>query len=88
MKRIVTFTICHWLFATSYCQGYENTILFGYSGGNMSPNDDQFGMNIITFTNGRLEITDDQNISAFFNDTDAAISDTSGQLLFYFNGID
>lgn len=88
MKNLVIFTICYWLSSTGYSQGYQNTILFGYDGGDASPNNDEYGANILTFTNGSLEIKDNQNIDAFFNDTDAAISDDSGQLLFYFNGID
>ncbi|MEQ1746803.1 MAG: PKD domain-containing protein [Saprospiraceae bacterium] len=63
-------------------------MLFGYAGGDWSPNDDRFGINILRFSNGSLEITDNQLADAFFNDTDAAISDSIGQLLFYFNGID
>jgi hypothetical protein len=75
-------------FIALFAQGYENTMLFGYEGAAASPNHDDYGINILTFTNGSLEITDNQFASAFFNDTDAAISDSSGKLLFYFNGID
>ncbi|MBL7795046.1 MAG: PKD domain-containing protein [Saprospiraceae bacterium] len=81
---LILILCCNSLFA----QGHENTMLFGYAGGDLSPNDDRFGINILTFTNGSLEITDNQFASAFFNDTDAAISDSNGNLLFYFNGID
>lgn len=70
------------------CQGYSNTMIFGYSGGSVSPNDDGFGLNVLTFSNGSLQISDNQTSELFFNDTDAAISDQSGKLLFYFNGID
>ncbi len=81
---LILILCCNSLFS----QDYENTMLFGYAGGNLSPNDDRFGINILKFSNGSLEITDNQLANAFFNDTDAAISDSIGQLLFYFNGID
>ncbi len=68
-------------------QGYFNTMVFGYEGGHFSPNNDDFGLNLFTFTNGSLEISDDQSSDLEFNDTAAAISDENGNLLFYFNGI-
>lgn len=73
---------------TGYAQGHENTVLFGYEGGNASPTNDEYGINILTFTDGSLNITDNQSAEAFFNDACAAISDSIGQLLFYTNGID
>lgn len=73
---------------TSHAQGHENTMLFGYEGGSASPNEDKFGINILTFTDGSLNITDNQSAEAFFNDACATISDSNGQLLFYTNGID
>jgi hypothetical protein len=69
-------------------QGYENTMIFGYAGGMQSPGDDKFCLNILSFSKGNLEITSNQNSEMNFNDTDAAVSDENGNLLFYFNGID
>jgi len=63
-------------------------MIFGYAGGNISPDDDEFGLNVLTFSCGSLQIGDNQESEAFFNDTNAAISDSTGNLLFYFNGID
>lgn len=71
-----------------FAQGYDNTMIFGYDGGSISPNDDGFGLNVLTFSKGSLEISDNQASELFFNDTDAAISGKNGKLLFYFNGID
>lgn len=71
-----------------HAQGYENTMIFGYAGGSISPNDNAFGLNVLTFYEGSMQISDNQLSEAFFNDTDAAISDAHGGLLFYFNGID
>ncbi|MCW5922878.1 MAG: PKD domain-containing protein [Saprospiraceae bacterium] len=69
-------------------QGHENTMIFGYAGGSASPDDPAFGLNVLTFTDGSLQLSDNQESECFFNDTDAAISDSEGNLLFYFNGID
>lgn len=69
-------------------QGYENTMIFGYAGGMQSAGDDKFCLNILSFSKGNLEITSNQNSEMNFNDTDAAVSDEDGNLLFYFNGID
>lgn len=69
-------------------QGHENNLVFGYAGGSASPNDPTFGLNVLTFSNGSLHLSDNQDSECFFNDTDAAISDGNGKLLFYFNGMD
>jgi hypothetical protein len=72
----------------SYSQGYENNMVFGYEGGSISPNNDAYGLSILSFTDGSLLLSDNQESDLNFNDTDAAISDKDGNLLFYFNGID
>jgi hypothetical protein len=72
----------------SYSQGYENNMVFGYSGGSATPDNDAYGLNILSFTDGSLMLDDNQESELEFNDTDAAISDKDGNLLFYFNGID
>ena len=77
---------CH-AFCTLAAQSYENTIIFGYAGGHYSVVEQDYGMNILTFKDGSLKIADDQLIDMWFNDTDAAISDKEGNLLFYYNGI-
>jgi hypothetical protein len=88
MKYFLLFTVGVFTSLSLLAQGYDNTMIFGYGGGSLSPEDDGFGLNILTFSDGRLNISDNQTGEAFFNDTDAAISDTNGNLLFYFNGID
>ena len=72
----------------SYSQGYENNMIFGYDGGNVSSNNDAYGLNMLSFTVGSLILSDNQESELNFNDTNAAISDKDGNLLFYFNGID
>ncbi|MCK6695761.1 MAG: hypothetical protein L6Q97_27110, partial [Thermoanaerobaculia bacterium] len=68
-------------------QGHDNTMMFGYASNTGPGNPLDFCINILTFDNGEMTITDNQEINMFFNDTDAAISDVNGNLLFYYNGI-
>lgn len=86
MKYILQLYLLFPLF--SYGQGHENTMIFGYAGGSASPDNPAFGLNVLTFTNGSLQLSNNQESECFFNDTDAAISDSEGKLLFYFNGIE
>jgi hypothetical protein len=88
MKHFLNAVVFLFYGIIGYAQGHENTVLFGYEGGNASPTNDEFGINILTFTDGSLNITDNQSAEAFFNDACAAISDSIGHLLFYSNGID
>jgi PKD domain len=71
-----------------FCQGYSNQMIFGYAGGAQSVSDPEYGLNILRFTDGSIQVDNNQTGEAFFNDTNAAISDSVGNLLFYFNGID
>jgi hypothetical protein len=88
MKKLFFVIIILYQSQLCFTQGFENSILFGYSGGYKSLIGDKYGINILTFNEGSLKITDDQFNSTFFNDTDAAISDSNGLLQFYYNGID
>ena len=88
MKGFLWFIAIATLRIAAIAQGPENTMIFGYAGGNISPDDVEFGLNVLTFSCGSLQIGDNQQSEAFFNDTNAAISDSTGNLLFYFNGID
>jgi len=87
MKNLIIFLAAIAVPSPIVAQGYENTILFGYQGGHYSPNNPEGGINILRFEEGNLQISDNQLIDMWFNDTDAAISDSAGNLLFYFNGV-
>lgn len=88
MKYIFTILFTIYLLAVVAAQSHENNIIFGFHGGSISPNNDEYGLNLFQFSNGSLEISDNQTSDLFFNDTDAAISDADGNLMFYYNGID
>ncbi|MBL7798373.1 MAG: PKD domain-containing protein [Saprospiraceae bacterium] len=86
--------VCFILFSLSvlqtptHAQFHDNTWLSGYEGGVVSPNDDRFGITVLDFTEGSLRITDNQEIGLEFYITAFSMSDSSGKLLFYTNGID
>ena len=87
MKNLIIFLAAIAVPSQIVAQSYENTMLFGYQGGHYSPNNPEGGINILKFDEGSLQISDNQLIDMWFNDTNAAISDSSGNLLFYFNGV-
>ncbi len=87
MKNLILLLTLVAVQSQTIAQGHENTILFGYQGGHYSPNNPEGGINILRFDEGSLQISDDQLIDMWFNDTNAAISDSAGNLLFYFNGV-
>jgi hypothetical protein len=70
-----------------WAQHHDNTLVFGYAGGHFSPDDDSYGLNILTFTDGNLHLADNQTSPLFTFGTAASISDSIGNLLFYTNGI-
>lgn len=71
-----------------FSQRHDNTWMFGYEGGIVSPNNDKYGITIFNFSDGSLNISDNQVINLEFYVTALAVSDLSGKLLFYTNGID
>ncbi|MBL7828587.1 MAG: PKD domain-containing protein [Saprospiraceae bacterium] len=68
-------------------QKHDFTLIFGYAGGIYSPDDDAFGINVMTFGEGSVRLTDNQVINMGFNDTDVSMSDADGNLIFYYNGV-
>ena len=68
-------------------QYHDNEWLMGYRGGEISSAYDDFGITRFNFSTGGLTITDDQDISMNFQDTNTAVSDEAGDLLFYYNGV-
>ena len=77
------------LFHVNYlsAQRHDNTLVFGYAGGKFSPDDDGFGLNILTFPEGSLHLSDNQTSPLNVFNTCTSISDSLGRLLFYTNGI-
>ncbi len=72
----------------AHAQRHDNTWLFGYEGGVVSPGNDQFGISVFDFSEGSLRVSDNQEIGLDFYITALSMSDASGRLLFYTNGID
>jgi len=88
MHRLVfSFIITITLSCFAYAQGQDNVWLMGYAGGSYSPDDTTFGISVLRFPDGDIQIENNQEIGMWFNDTDASISDNEGNLLSYFNGI-
>ncbi|MCG8328640.1 MAG: PKD domain-containing protein [Chitinophagales bacterium] len=70
----------------SIAQLYDYTWVLGYRGGSISPDDDTFGLSILSFQNGELQVTDNQIGEARFHSNNVSFSDVSGNLIFSFNG--
>ena len=87
MKKI-TFYIFIFIGTSLYAQKHDATWMFGNAGGSFSPQDTTFGISILHFDNSTLShIENNQTIEMWLNHDDACISDTAGNLLFYYNGI-
>ena len=72
--------------STNIAQLHDYTWVVGYRGGSISPNDDTFGLSILSFQNGELQVTDNQIGEARFHSNNVSFSDVSGNLVFSFNG--
>jgi hypothetical protein len=68
-------------------QKHDYTLLFGYDGGNASPNNPEGCVTTMTFEEGSAKFVDDQVINMNFNDTNVSMSDKAGSLVFYYNGV-
>jgi hypothetical protein len=87
MKKHLLYYLFFFFSFPVWGQHHDNTLVFGYAGGHFSPNDDGFGLNILSYTNGNLSISDNQTSPLDIYITNASISDSTGNLLFYSNGI-
>jgi len=89
MKRAVLFCLlaAQMLPPFLHAQRHDFTLVFGYAGGNESPNDDTYGINVMTFGDGNVKLSDNQTIGMHFNDTHTSMSDSAGNLIFYYNGL-
>ena len=67
-------------------QLHDYTWVLGYGGGDLSPDQDTFGLSILHFEDERLSITDNQEGEVDFLSNNVSYSDDDGQLQFYFNG--
>lgn len=75
-------------FGVMLAQRYDCVWVSGYEGGDLSPNDDQFGLSILDFSDGSLRISNNQESALEFYITALSMADAEGRLIFYTNGID
>lgn len=68
-------------------QRHDYSLLFGYDGGDASPNNPEGCVTFMTFEDGSAKFVDNQVINMNFNDTNVSMSDEAGNLIFYYNGV-
>ena len=69
-----------------FCQLKHDYVLLNGDDGTSSDPDPNFGINMLDFNNGELNITRDYHRDSDFYLMDASISNADGELLFYTNG--
>jgi hypothetical protein len=67
-------------------QGHDYNWYLGYNTGSKSSNDTTFGLNHFDFSKGNMIISDNQIWNSEFQETNVTISDSSGKLIFLFDG--
>ena len=67
-----------------FAQFPDNTWLLGYGGG--IAEQDSFGITFLTFNDNQLSISEELEINFRMRTNNTSISETNGELLFYFNG--
>ena len=87
MRKFFFLCFCCFVFIALNAQKHDNVWLLGYHGGSQSPDNDYFGISILDFTSGELEISDNQIIEMNFDAANASYCDVDGNLLYYSNGI-
>jgi len=84
MKKLVFFLF--WIPQILIAQMHDNTWLLGYN--NDTILDNQRGIEILRFPEGRLKIEQNTQLERFdFNGTNTSLSDSSGKVLSYTNGV-
>jgi len=85
MRYLISIQIILWINIPSIAQLHDNNWIFGYS--NNFDTLDKFGISIISFTDGKPIITQNNKINFNFNSSNASFSDSSGNFHSYTNGI-
>ena len=60
--RVYSTLIFSFFFLGLIAQKHDNIWLLGYEGGSQSPNNDTFGITVLDFSSGELNISDNQDI--------------------------
>jgi len=85
--RVIWFILFLISVNVTIAQKHDHTLLFGYDGGEASPNDPEGCVTTMTFEDGAAKFVDNQVINMSFNDTNVSMSDEAGNLIFYYNGV-
>ncbi|MDX2133607.1 MAG: PKD domain-containing protein [Saprospiraceae bacterium] len=85
-----TFIFLLLLFTPIVCtaQFHDYNTVLGFYGGGITPPGDVFGISHLTFPEGKLHVEENFELRMFFDACNAALSDSSGNLLLYTNGVD
>ena len=87
MKKTICILFYCFIVVVLFAQKHDNIWLLGYGGGSQSPDNDYFGISILDFSSGELEITDNQVIEMNFSSCNTSYCDSEGNLLYYSNGV-
>lgn len=90
MKQIMLISLVIIFAVPCYSQFHDNTTLIGFHGGIATPpgQSDIYGISVLTFPNASLHVEENTELIAFFDMTNSSLSDSSGKLQLYTNGVD
>ena len=86
MKQLYFFVFVLIFYLNASAQFHDYTWVMGYAGGSISPDQDTFGLSILSFENETLSITDNQYGEADFRANNISFSNKEGELNFYYDG--
>jgi hypothetical protein len=69
-------------------QKHDYTWVLGYAGGDLSPDEDTFGLSILHFPEESLQISDNQEGEALFRGTNVSFSNSDASFFCSFDGTD
>lgn len=85
--RTIIFTILAIIPSLLPAQLHDNTWLMGYAGGSESPPGDIYGISVLSFLSGNVQVTENTITEIDFDHNNSAFSDSSGQIFAYCNGL-
>ena len=89
MKRITLISLIIAFAVHCYAQFHDNTTLLGFYGGIATPpgQSDIYGISVLTFPDGSLKVEENTELSMYFDMCNSSISDSTGILQLYTNGV-
>jgi len=85
LRLILGFLLATPILTPAFSQKYDNIWFMGYQAP-FAP-DDSFCVSIFDFSNGNLQVGVNQDMEAFFQETNVSLCDEDGNLLLYSNGV-